>query len=60
MYAEFHRKNISKSAQKLQKTLDKKYFSLTKETSETSLWGTFFNPLDDEKAVKRRRLRELY
>jgi len=41
MCAEFHRKYFSKSAQKLQKTLDKKYFSLTKETSEISLWGRF-------------------
>jgi len=60
MYAEFHRKNISKSAQKLQKTLDKKYFSLTKETSETSFWRPFFSQLDDEIAVTRLRLRELY
>jgi len=41
MCAEFHRNNFSKSAQKLQKTLDKKYFSLTKETGEIKLWGRF-------------------
>jgi len=60
MSLEFHRNFFSKSAQILQKTLDKKYFCLTKETSEISFWGPFFRQTDDEKAVKRLRLREFY
>jgi len=53
MCAELYRKKISKSARKMQKTLDNKIFFRTKESSASYHGVPFFRQIDDEKAVKR-------